>query len=688
MTHVGSLTYVVFLRCFFALYVCNRVNCTFVVLLFCSKLYQIKLKKKVLRRLEFRRGFENNGILNEKIGVRIIFSLGNDCCRMLEICCKLDNNGHNALKLGELQCIIEEIFNFHTYKSKSIHHKCFIQLLHFSPFFGMNLDDVIPTKSNCAFDNVYYMSLAHFMPGFEPNKVIKRNSDINCKPDCKKGEKCNVIKKLQDKTKRKHLFANAKKFNIALSHLNNENHLISLPFEECPNKECVSFDNSLIKLQPKLNDVEVKENDKDKMHMHLYSHSTKISELAAIANTPDDYKDGTEASKNSPFEYTDIKSYRPKVKGDFWDKYTCKSLRSTNLKIYQQIMLLLLMKEVIKNNFEADLIQKNNEEKEENKNVQRDNHKQLEDKKRSASELTDLDKILDKYGAYNIIYTLFNIEEGNMTEMINNNAILKQAIMTTPWGSIMNELKEKYTLLSRLDTKMNDGYHQELGSPLDPHEMLAIILYTSGKCNYTFSDDLRQCDQSTLEFIPKWKYLDFDLYCAISKLSAHEQWTGCIYTGLCNIWLDIDKFRHQQEKCVLLKSYTSFSFDLNVALENSGTTGVIFGLDLKQYAHMNILPTKDQKDARKLAANVPLRIPNSIKWCDVSWLSKFPTEREILVAKHELLPVYIDKIYNIKQHQYVVCHPTNNKLASFENIFLKFVPPPKKNHDQSQQQDL
>lgn len=107
------------------------------------------------------------------------------------------------------------------------------------------------------------------------------------------------------------------------------------------------------------------------------------------------------------------------------------------------------------------------------------------------------------------------------------------------------------------------------------------------------------------------------------------------------------------------KTHQSFSTDLNVAKEFAGDDGMIIALKMNRHKFQ--------------------RMCNTDQFCcgDVSWISKFQTEKQILVGKSSVLTINKNNIYNIGNYQYIICaldpltqYDYDNQM-SFENAFLK-----------------
>eukprot|EP01084_Bolivina_argentea_P296275 510235_1 len=159
-----------------------------------------------------------------------------------------------------------------------------------------------------------------------------------------------------------------------------------------------------------------------------------------------------------------------------------------------------------------------------------------------------------------------------------------------------DEKHDNYSLLSVVNQKMNCLRHQMMGSPLNRSEMLSLILYTGGESNY----DL--CKSQRCNDYKKWKMFDFCLFNAINKLSKREHGCYKLYTGLSAV-----KLPNKSVQCGYFKTYVSTSWIKFVAIDFVGNSGMIFEID-ERYRENAIC-------------------------CDVSWISKFPLECEILVAR-------------------------------------------------------
>ena len=114
----------------------------------------------------------------------------------------------------------------------------------------------------------------------------------------------------------------------------------------------------------------------------------------------------------------------------------------------------------------------------------------------------------------------------------------------------------------------------------------------------------------------------------------------------------------------MLKQYTSFSTDLQVSKQCRGNQGLIIGLNMKQMHRFRF---------SKIIGAVNTQC--GMTCCDVSWISKYKNEKEVLVSKYSLLPILENKIFDIQEgsvvNQYVISTPYDDKTSTFEKFFLQ-----------------
>lgn len=177
------------------------------------------------------------------------------------------------------------------------------------------------------------------------------------------------------------------------------------------------------------------------------------------------------------------------------------------------------------------------------------------------------------------------------------------------------------SILGVVDETLRHPRHLAIGRPLNRAEMLAVILYTGllsllldifllrslcgfagGESNYAL------CKSQRAGYYTPWKWFDFNLYGALSKLSCRESGSFAVFSGFhatqC-VQRDIERGYFQ--------TYMSTSFKRKVAEEFMNKDGVKHG--------MLIQIEKEFKNAPGVVC------------ADVSWISKFPDESEILFAR-------------------------------------------------------
>eukprot|EP01083_Nonionella_stella_P086512 240393_1 len=156
----------------------------------------------------------------------------------------------------------------------------------------------------------------------------------------------------------------------------------------------------------------------------------------------------------------------------------------------------------------------------------------------------------------------------------------------------------EYSILKIVDETLNHTRHKQILSPLRRDEMLALILYTGCDCNH----DL--CKQQRNGNYHKWKWFDFCLYKAITKLSGKERGEFVVYSGLNGV-----KMNRKSVRSGYFATYMSTAWQKEVAKEFMDGDGMIVAIDKK------------------------FKNDRAIKCCDVSWISKFPDECEVLFAR-------------------------------------------------------
>eukprot|EP01083_Nonionella_stella_P017613 49273_1 len=205
-------------------------------------------------------------------------------------------------------------------------------------------------------------------------------------------------------------------------------------------------------------------------------------------------------------------------------------------------------------------------------------------------------------------------------ENMNDEHILKQLVEEVVTNGFEQDLWVKgskrfkvknitdYTLFRFVDEKMNCFRHTSVGSPLEMHEMLSIILYTGCESNWDLCETQRNDDYR------KWKWFDICLQNAISKLCACEAGKCKVWSGLKNVNIRITNKNSSTPFMIALKSYTSASAIKSEAIDYIGNKQ----LDPGQSG---------------LLLEISPYLRQSAPCCDVSWISRFPDEAEILFQK-------------------------------------------------------
>eukprot|EP01084_Bolivina_argentea_P184389 318017_1 len=155
---------------------------------------------------------------------------------------------------------------------------------------------------------------------------------------------------------------------------------------------------------------------------------------------------------------------------------------------------------------------------------------------------------------------------------------------------------ETYSILQIVKSKIKSHRHQSIGSPLRMDHMLALILYTGCDCNYDLCKSQRNGDYN------KWKWFDYCLFHAIMTLSQCESGAFSVFSGLNKVQMDVRSI-----KSGYFVTYVSSSWSKGVAESFTNGDGMIIQIDkvFKEKVHC----------------------------CDVTWISKFPDECEILFAR-------------------------------------------------------
>eukprot|EP01084_Bolivina_argentea_P291385 500795_1 len=193
---------------------------------------------------------------------------------------------------------------------------------------------------------------------------------------------------------------------------------------------------------------------------------------------------------------------------------------------------------------------------------------------------------------------------------------------------ISDEFDEKYGILSVVKEKMNHHRHKALGCPLNRGEMLSIILYTGSECNWYLTEAQMKKNSNTCN--DKWKWFEYLLDEAIKKLHENEGGDYKIYTGLRTTNLVKNK---QKGK---FTTFVSASWEKDIAMD-------YMNLDGKNKNGGMIIEMKRHNEGGIVCA-------------DVSWISKFADECEVLIKKGNDMSLSVedmaDNFQNVKGYTY------------------------------------
>ncbi len=153
-----------------------------------------------------------------------------------------------------------------------------------------------------------------------------------------------------------------------------------------------------------------------------------------------------------------------------------------------------------------------------------------------------------------------------------------------------------------------------MGCPLKnlPEAILAILLYTGGKCTYPFCEAQRAGDYKT------WKFLDKFLANGIARLGSCERFKYPLFSGLKTV-----KFEKDLGRFPCFATYVSASKSKDVAISFRGNDGTLLTFP---EGFKGIYPS--------------WRVDGMC--CDVSWLSKFEEEMEVLFTRGHNLSFAVD----------------------------------------------
>ena len=229
-----------------------------------------------------------------------------------------------------------------------------------------------------------------------------------------------------------------------------------------------------------------------------------------------------------------------------------------------------------------------------------------------------------------------------------------------------------------LKEKMLHARHRHMGYPLTKAEMLSLLLYCNGDSSY----DL--CSSQRKKNYKKWVVFDYCLNVAIEKLKSFQTHKQCLYSGIGDVMFDFlgsikkhTKQQQQQQQQYLQQNH----LDSNNTLISSNNESVVYlssinyeneaAVAMSSVSHPNVsehkIETIDNNSNKKKHANKNGSLENheltfptftsfttdievaksfrgkrgmiiglrskDIVACDVSWISHFSDEKEVLVTR-------------------------------------------------------
>ena len=222
---------------------------------------------------------------------------------------------------------------------------------------------------------------------------------------------------------------------------------------------------------------------------------------------------------------------------------------------------------------------------------------------------------------------------------------LSQIDTVTTTTTVINRLSLKYKIFDILKEKLKDKVHQMMQSPLNqfPALMLGLLLYTDGDCSHKLSRALRDGKYRN------WKHLACAVRTGVFILNKFQRFHNLsIFSGLCDVFLDPQQAIQPNGRIRgHLKSPVSFSTDLSVAKEFRGSAGMLMELKIDDSINYNIC------------------------MADVSWISKFSSEKEVLVIDLplDIAPSQCLTRWNGKNPRQFVCLTKHSKPENLLNLF-------------------
>ena len=216
--------------------------------------------------------------------------------------------------------------------------------------------------------------------------------------------------------------------------------------------------------------------------------------------------------------------------------------------------------------------------------------------------------------------------------------ICKPGTVNTGTSNINNCNIETKWIFNLINEKMNHPRHVKYGQPLNRGEILALILYTGTDCNYNLCKCLREFKNS-FNYCNKWKWFDYCLHYAISKLSLCEYGNYSVYSGINNIEMK-EKAMKGQFLC-----YVSTTRNKKIAHSFMNGNGMLITISNR----------------------------NKFCCCDVSWISKFEYEKEVLFSFRSRFNCFKAKIKNNVISKVSNNNSSNNVNSDDTNMYQEIL---------------
>lgn len=342
------------------------------------------------------------------------------------------------------------------------------------------------------------------------------------------------------------------------------------------------------------------DNTNQKQHHHFQSQSqSQISNspnTSVSVNNSKKYKFGDQDIRIVNFSYNGLNEIVMARYSGRWKQDKKRYL--AEIERAEPEAIVLLIQEVINNGFEQDLIPVDNNVKF-NNNINIGNN--ISNNESSCTQLNL--NFFNPSIEVNRIYNWYAQANSNHDDQ----SIVK--LKQTDFNYILKALKSKYKIFDIVQRKLKHPRHKFYNCPLSELHMLSLVLYCNGGCNY----HLCECQRNDT-YDEYWPLFDWYLNQAIEILSNHEIHNQYIYTGICTVQFRFDKKnkKHRYSRTCALKSNVSFTTSIDVAKEFRGNRGMIIRLNMKDSLWVRY---------------------KYFKVCDVSWISKFPSEKEILAFR-------------------------------------------------------